>query len=194
MDELPMVTLRDVVVPELGGSISFDLAGGDCVALIDEDDVRRTALLKVIAGLRPPTLGTVQAPAAAAVWHDDGMPDDEPVIDTVRAVLAALGSSVDPHELLAGIGLAHRAGHEPWAMSLGERRRIAIEVACRSGAPVVVLDEPERGLDATARRWLQRRVRAVQAEGRVVVMATHDAALAEACGDFVVDDLDTLTG
>lgn len=193
MDERPAVGLRGVVVPGVDGSISFDLAAGDCVVLLDADSARRTALLQVIAGVRPPTVGTVDAGGCAALWHDDAMPDDVPVVRTLAGRLRSFGASRGPRELLEGIGLAHRAGHEPWAMSLGERRRIGLEAVFASSAPVLVLDEPERGLDMAALRWLRGRIRAAQHDGRVVLVATHDAALAEACGDFVIDDLDTLT-
>lgn len=189
MHEQPKVSLRGVVLPALDGTISFDLASGDCLVLLDEDADRRTALLRVIARAAPPVAGTVLAAGAVAVWHEDGMPDDLPVAETLAKVLTDLGASIDPHTLLESIGLTHRAGHEPWAMSLGERRRIAIETAFASSAPVIVLDEPERGLDLASLRWLAGRVRAAQDQGRVVVMATYDAALAEICGDFIVEDV-----
>lgn len=193
MDDQPALSLRGVVVPGLDGSVSFDLAAGDCVALLDERADARTALLQIIVGLTVPTHGTVQAGAVAALWRDDSMPENEPVITAVRNTLTQLGSGTKPHELLEGIRLSHRAEHEPWAMSLGERRKIAIEVTLSAAAAVVVLDQPERGLDANALRWLAERVQQVTDERRVVVMATHDAALAEACGDYVIDDLETLT-
>ncbi len=189
MNERPAVSLRGVAVPGLDGSISFDLAAGECVVLLDGNAERRTALLQIIAGGLSPRTGTVRAGTAAAIWHNDGMPEDEPVISTVRSLLEHVGSTADPHRLLEELGLAHRAEHEPWAMSLGERRRIAIATAFASPVPVVVLDEPERGLDAAALRWVAGRVQSALKLGQVVLIATHDAALADACGDFIIDDL-----
>lgn len=192
MSTRPAVSLRGVVLAGLTRPLSFDLAAGDCVVLLDPDVTMRTALLGVIAGASAPAAGTVRAGAAAAVWHQDGLPEHMPVHQTMRRVLSLFDSSAEPRQVLEDIGLAHRLDHEPWAMSLGERRRVAIELACASGSPLVVLDEPERGLDARALRWLRGRLRVVQNQGRVVVMATHDAGLAEACGDFVIDDLSAL--
>lgn len=194
MDEQPVVSLRGVVLPGLSGTVSFDLAAGDCVVLLDADAERRTALLQIVAGAVPPSVGTVESAETAAVWHHDGLPEHEPVAHSLRSVLSALGAELTPQELLEGVGLAHRAEHEPWAMSVGERRRIAIAAVFASTAALLILDEPERGLDVSGLRWLRERIRAAQHAGRVVLLATHDAALAEACGDFVIESLDTLTG
>lgn len=172
----PVVSVRGLRVDGLIDGLGFDLGAGECLAILDEHDVRRSALLQCLAGVRRPDGGTVTAPAAAAVWHDDGLPDDRPVQETVDAVV------------LERLGLTHRAGHEPWAMSAGERRRIATEAALMAAAPLKILDEPERGLDKSAMRWLAGRITEVRDSGATIVLATHSRWLAEQVGDLVVDE------
>lgn len=183
----PVVRARELAVDGLLAGVSFELGAGECLAIIDEHDVRRTALLQCISGARQPDSGAIDAAASVAVWHDDGLAEQVPVEQTIAS---RLGAHVDEARgLLERIGLAHRAAHEPWAMSAGERRRIAIELALSAQRPLVILDEPERGLDKAALRWLTERVRAARDVGTTIVLATHNEALADACGDVVVDEL-----
>ncbi|WP_194291317.1 ABC transporter ATP-binding protein [Cumulibacter manganitolerans] len=181
------MAVRDLVIGGLLDGVGFDLGAGECLVILDEHDARRTALLQVLAGARRPDAGTVHAPPAAAVWHADGLPEQAPVEQSVRDLLGCAPEQA--RALLAGLGLAHRATHEPWAMSAGERRRIAVEVALSGPAALVVLDEPERGLDKQSLRWLAARVRAVVDAGRTVVVATYNEWLADAVGDIVVEEL-----
>lgn len=193
MNERPALSLRGVVVPGIEGRISFDVGATECVAICDPDPAR-TVLLQVIGGVLPPLRGTVRAGSAGALWQDDGLPEDIPVIETVRARLAAAGSTHAAEALLVDVRLGHRAGHDPWAMSVGERRRLASALVLAGQAEVVVLDEPERGLDRRSLNDLARRIRVACADGRAVLLATNDAGLADACGDYVIENLDELAG
>lgn len=183
----PAVAVRDLVIDGLLDDVGFDLAAGECLVILDEHDGRRTALLRVLAGARRADRGTVHAPPAAAVWHADGLPEQTPVEQSVRDLLGCAPEQA--RALLARLGLAHRATHEPWAMSAGERRRVALEIALSGPAPLVLLDEPERGLDKPSVRWLAGRIRTVVDDGRTVVVTTYDEWLADAVGDVVVDEL-----
>lgn len=186
MDDRLAVRVRDLAVTGLLDGVSFDLLAGQCVAILEEDDVRRTALLECIAGVRRPDAGSVRAPAAAATWHEDGLAEQTAVIDSVADWI---GNADAARELLDRLSLAHRAGHEPWAMSMGERRRIAAELALSSGRALIVLDEPERGLDQASLGWLAGRIREVRDAGATIVLATYNERLADEVADVVVDEL-----
>ncbi|WP_166741619.1 ABC transporter ATP-binding protein [Cumulibacter soli] len=186
------MSLRGVAVAGLARPVSFDLGAGECLAVVDADTECRTALLHAIAHPAAVPEGTVRAPVAAAVWHRDDLIDTAAVRDSMMRELAQHRSMRTPHAVLEEIGLAHRIDHEPWAMSQGERRQIAIATAFAGDASLVVLDEPERGLDSRAMRWLSRTISSALESGRVVVLATFNDLLADACADFVVDDLDSL--
>lgn len=160
--------------------VSVVLAPGQCLLIDDENDVVRTAFLECIAGVRRPEHGHVDVGSVAAVWHADGLPEDVAVRESIAARTGG-----DPEEPLAGLGLAHRAGHEPWAMSAGERRRIALESAFAEDSDVLLLDEPERGLDQSGLRWLRARIDDVLAAGRSVVLATYSDRIAEAAHQSV---------
>ncbi|MCW2923438.1 MAG: transporter related protein, partial [Thermoleophilia bacterium] len=84
------------------------------------------------------------------------------------------------HAALAAAGLADRLDAHPSELSVGERQRLALVVATSHRPPVWLLDEPTRGMDSAARRWVACHVLAHAAAGGVVLVATHDPALAAA--------------
>lgn len=80
--------------------------------------------------------------------------------------------------LLERFGVAHRAEQLPARLSGGERQRVALARALANDPEVVVADEPTGNLDSESGRTVLAALREVAAEGRTVVVVTHDAALA----------------
>ena len=78
----------------------------------------------------------------------------------------------------------------PSALSSGQRRRLALAAAFVRPARLMVLDEPERRLDAQMRRQLAARIAADVAGGLTVVFASHDAEFLSTVARrvLVVDD------
>lgn len=77
-------------------------------------------------------------------------------------------------EFLAGLGLpAGAAGRHPRDLSSGQRRRLALALALRSGRPLLLVDEPTVGLDGPGRRLALALLREAPPEAAVIV-ASHD--------------------
>jgi ABC-type multidrug transport system ATPase subunit len=91
---------------------------------------------------------------------------------------------------VAAFGLADRADALPSALSSGQRRRLALAAAFVRPARLVVLDEPERRLDAGMRHRLAERLAAVRDAGVAVLLASHDPEVVRRVADavLVVDD------
>jgi energy-coupling factor transport system ATP-binding protein len=87
--------------------------------------------------------------------------DEEEVRERVRETLALLGAG-------------HLAGRPPFALSGGEKRRVAIAGVLAMAPEVLVLDEPTAGLDPAAREDLLGVVRSLRESGTSVVMVSHD--------------------
>ena len=77
-------------------------------------------------------------------------------------------------EALALLGAGHLAGRSPFALSGGEKRRVAIAGVLAMAPEVLVLDEPTAGLDPAAREDLLGVVRSLRESGTSVVMVSHD--------------------
>jgi macrolide transport system ATP-binding/permease protein len=88
-------------------------------------------------------------------------------------------------QLLADLGLSHRAFHYPETLSGGERQRVAIARALINEAPIIVADEPTGALDSGNAETVMNALGRLHAEGRTVVLVTHDIELAEHAGRIV---------
>jgi energy-coupling factor transport system ATP-binding protein len=188
------VTARGITV-ELGGravlrDVSFEVRAGDVVALLGRNGAGKTTLLRALGGLVRPTRGTVDA--AVAVGCVPQNPNALLFAPTVRAelreTLRLVGRPDDAavERWLDALGLGPHAARHPRSLSGGERQRVAIAAVAVGGAPVLLLDEPTRGMDAVSRRALHDAVTLHAAEGGAVVLATHDVELAAECATTAV--------
>lgn len=174
-----------------------DLSGlpGEIVVLNGPNGSGKTTLLRTIAGLLPPLAGEVTRPAPV-VGHGRQigyLPQDPGALLHRRSVLAEVQqtlrwsrSSDDPMAILRQLGLEGQAGNDPRDLSTGQRQRAALAAVLVGRPALALLDEPTRGMDGASRLALVTTLRDLADGGACVVMATHDAALAEQVGDRVV--------
>jgi energy-coupling factor transport system ATP-binding protein len=182
---------------ELGGravlrDVSVDLHRGDVVALLGRNGSGKTTLLRVLAALLAPEAGTVTLADGARAAYVPQNPNAllfEPtvrreVMETLRLLGLRDEGSVD--RWLDALGLHDLADRHPRTLSGGERQRVAIAAVGVADAPVLLLDEPTRGMDAFSRHALERAVNSHAERGGAVVLATHDVELAARCATRAV--------
>lgn len=170
--------------------ISLDLSQGEVLAVMGRNGAGKTTLLRALASLIEPASGTIEATARCAY-----VPQDPNSLLFSPTVTKELGETL--HLLkkrddgaieswLARLGIAHLADRHPRSLSGGERQRVAIAAVAVGGAPVLLLDEPTRGIDAPSRDALESAIQDHAASGGAVVMATHDIELAARCATRAV--------
>ncbi|MFI7531803.1 heme ABC exporter ATP-binding protein CcmA [Streptosporangium sp. NPDC049376] len=197
------LTACDVRV-DLGGQavlrgVGLTAGPGEIVAVIGENGAGKSTLLRCLAGLEIPADGRVlvlgEPPAdTAGFWREVALAGDEPAwypglsvrehLELVATVHG--GGRMDTGTALAAFDLEGRADLHPLTLSTGQRQRVSLAATLVRPSRLLLLDEPERGLDAAFRDRLADLLREYAARGGAVVMATHDLALAEACGARLV--------
>lgn len=185
--------------------VSLDLRAGELLALMGRNGSGKSTLLKTLIGLVRPAEGRVEVAgrdiartAVEDLAREVGyVPQDPRSIlyhDTLHEELAFTlhgasrgGMQAEPAiaATLAELGIAHLGAAYPRALSGGEAQRAAMAAILVSDPPILLLDEPTRGLDYLAKANLARLLRELCARGRAVVMATHDVELVAACADRV---------
>ncbi len=172
------------------GPVDLDVRAGEVVAVLGRNGAGKTTLLRALASIATPTCGTITT--AAPVAYVPQEPDYMLFSSTVRGELAEtlrlLGRD-DPEAIerwLRALRLESLADRHPRSLSVGQRQRVAIAAVGVGDAPVLVLDEPTRGIDAESRTALESAIAAHRAAGGAVVVATHDIELAARVATRVV--------
>ena len=180
-----MPTLRvDRLATELIGPTSFDIAAGECLALMGPSGAGKSLLLRAIVDLDPST-GNVMVGGRAR----DEMPASEwrKIVALVPAESGWWADRVGKHfpaksdatELIGNLGLASSFEWDVSRLSTGERQRLALARALYRRPKVLLLDEPTSSLDDQARGLVEGVIRACCEDGMAVLLVTHDRPQAE---------------
>ena len=167
-----------------------------CHALCEEDSTGKSTLLGIVAGVIAPDAGGVwigghsladerpQAMRALAYVPDDCMANPTQTgRDLLARTAADKGVDVDDAtlELAHALGLAPHLDKRFEQMSTGTRRKVYLTAAALGHPAVVVADGASNGLDGPARAVLAQLFR-TWSRDRVVLFASHDPELVQACG------------
>ncbi|EJN06023.1 amino acid ABC transporter ATP-binding protein, partial [Herbaspirillum sp. YR522] len=90
------------------------------------------------------------------------------------------------HDLLQMVGLGHKAASFPSQLSGGQQQRVAIARSLAMEPGLMLLDEPTSALDPELAEEVLATIRALVAQGRTMMIATHDMALARDLADRVI--------
>ena len=175
-----MPSLRvDRLETGLIGPLSFEVAEGECVALMGASGAGKSLLLRAIVDLDPST-GAV----ALGGLDRGGVPASEwrKLVALVPAVSGwwsdRVGDHFPPHEgvdgLLDELALAGALDWEVARLSTGERQRLAVARALCRNPKALLLDEPTGSLDDAATRRVESLVTRCCQSGLAVLMVTHD--------------------
>ncbi|MFE3124129.1 ABC transporter ATP-binding protein [Streptomyces hydrogenans] len=182
--------------------VDLRVAPGEVVALMGRNGAGKSTLLSTLVGMIAPTSGTVRVSGLVPHATDPrdlirrvGLVPQEPrdllYAETVAEECAAADADAGAPpgtcralvtELVPGVTDATH----PRDLSEGQRLALALAVVLTAAPPLVLLDEPTRGLDYAAKARLVVRLRALAAAGHAIVLATHDVELAAELVDRVV--------
>ncbi len=169
--------------------IDLQLKRGEFLAIFGRNGAGKTTFLKVLATLLKPSSGSVRLAGLdlndnsmeiqrkiGVVSHQTFLYDELTAYENLRFY----GRMYDVpdleeriHELLAKVGLTSRIHDRVRTLSRGMQQRLAIARAMVHDPSILLLDEPETGLDQYASAMLRELLVTFDAEERTVVMTTH---------------------
>lgn len=174
--------------------VTLSVAPGETVALMGRNGAGKSTLLSTLVGMIEPTTGSVRVggldPSRTAprdMVRRVGLVPQEPrdllYADTVAGECAAADSDAGApagscralvSELLPGVP----DDIHPRDLSEGQRLALALALVLTARPPLLLLDEPTRGLDYAAKARLVAVLRALADDGHAIILATHDVELA----------------
>ncbi|WP_166355946.1 ABC transporter ATP-binding protein [Phytoactinopolyspora limicola] len=173
--------------------VSLDVGAGEIVAVMGRNGAGKSSLLTALAGLVEPVSGTVRvsgvdphAAAPASTVRAVGLVPQDPTdllyADTVAAECADADADTGAspgacRELLHRLAPGVDDETHPRDLSEGQRLALALAVVLVARPPLLLLDEPTRGLDYPAKERLAEILRELAADGHAVILATHDVEL-----------------
>ncbi len=187
-------------------NVDLTIEPGERVALLGPNGAGKTTLLRVLATLAKPTRGSLRVHGLDATrdrqrvrrivgftGHTPPLYDDLSALENLE-FYASLYGLPRPAEryapLLEAAGLSHVADTRVRTFSRGMKQRLALVRAVLHDPWILLLDEPETGLDRSALAFLGALVRTELGEGgrepRTVVLSTHNTALATELATRVV--------
>jgi heme exporter protein A len=170
--------------------VDFQVDQGEFVALVGPNGAGKTTFLRILASLSRPNMGTITIGGyslpgqAAAVRKVLGVVSHQPLLYgdlTAEENLRFYARMYDLEDInkrvedvLTIVGLKPRKRDLLRQFSRGMQQRLAIGRAILHDPAVLLFDEPHTGLDQEAAAMLDTVLKEVAAEGRTVVMTSHD--------------------
>lgn len=198
-----MIDLENVAYSYGGGELlsemSLSIASGAFYFLTGPSGAGKTTFLKLCYGALVPTAGQIRIfgndvrgmsrdevaltrRRIGVVHQDCQFIDHMSVLDNIALPLAVSGNNTlaeyaNLNELLAWVGLSHRAKAFPPELSGGERQRAALARAIIMSPDVILADEPTGNVDWEMSERLLQLLLELNRMGKTVLIASHDLSL-----------------
>ncbi len=181
--------------------VDLTIERGEMVAIIGASGSGKSTLMNILGLLDRPTSGTytISGRETSALDNDDRsalrrehfgfifqryhLLDEISALSNVEipAVYAGRDRSQRRERaaaLLGRLGMADRTDHRPGHLSGGQQQRVSIARALMNDADVILADEPTGALDKASGEEVLRILDELHAEGRTIIIVTHDATVA----------------
>jgi energy-coupling factor transport system ATP-binding protein len=186
--------------------VSLAIKDGEFVAIMGQNGAGKTTLVKHFNGLLKPSHGLVHVDgvettktSVATLSRNAGFvfqnPDhqlfSETVEEEISFALKNFGFEAEVIEkrvtwALNLLGLEQYRKTSPFLLSGGERKRVALASVLAWDPRTLILDEPTIGQDHQQKEKLRQFIVQMQAQGKTVVIVTHDVEFVAECNPRVV--------
>ena len=196
--------LGSVVVKALRG-VSATFPEGDFVAIMGSSGSGKSTLLNLLGALDRPThgryilgghdvstldddeLSMMRNQLIGFIFQSYNLVAQYSVLENIEVPLhyrpgyPSIGDAERNRciDVATRVGLADRLDHRPYQLSGGQQQRVAIARALINDPEIILADEPTGNLDSTTEAEIIRLLEELNAEGRTIIMVTHEPEVAE---------------
>lgn len=155
----------------LFAGLSFALTGGQALQLVGVNGIGKSSLIRILAGLLPPSSGCIERFGAIALVDERAALDPHLPLGEALALWQRLDGAHDNQA--ARLGLEGLDDVPVRYLSTGQKKRAALARVLGQAAPIWLLDEPLNGLDARGADLTQELVDEHCRAGGIAVIASH---------------------
>lgn len=193
--------LGSIQVPALNG-LNFDIEEGSYTAIMGPSGSGKSTLLNILGCLDRPTGGAyilgdddvahmsdkelsgVRGARIGFIFQSYNLIQQLDVVENIHVPLFYQGKDISEYyghcvKLAEKVGLADRLDHRPMQLSGGQQQRVAVARSLVNEPLMLLADEPTGNLDSTTEQEILDILDELHAEGRTLVVVTHDDAVAE---------------
>lgn len=165
--------------------LDFQIEKGEVFSLLGVNGAGKTTSLECIEGLKKYDGGTITVNGKTGIQlQSSSLPAHIRPMEAVRLFAKWNGTKIDD-AMLQSLGVGEIEKKQYHQLSTGQKRRLHLALALTGNPDIIFLDEPTAGLDAMGRLSLHGQIRALKAQGKTIVLASHDMAEVEALCDRI---------
>ena len=181
---------------------SMEVAAGEFIAIVGPSGSGKSTLLSMIGGMLSPTSGRVilegdslyeinvqqrsrlRNERIGFLFQSFNLVPYLNALENVQLPMALYGTDQasqrnQARHLLERFGLGDRLDHRPTELSAGQQQRVAFARTLAMGPSLILADEPTGNLDPASRDLVLRTLHELCAEGRTVILVTHDSTVSD---------------
>lgn len=174
-------------------NFSCDMEQGDFVVITGASGCGKTTLLNMIGGLEPVTSGKISVAGVEItnqknlqiyyrdivgfVFQNFGLVEQKTVEENLKMIHKKGKTEVSVQEALRSVGMEKALKQKVYSLSGGEQQRIALARLRLKNCQLILADEPTGSLDRKNGQLVMKILHQMNAEGKTVIMVTHDESL-----------------
>ncbi len=183
--------------------VSLSVSQGEVLVMMGTNGAGKTTLLRAILGLVPSTgyrevngqdivnqnLNSIIRQVAYLPQNPNDLLFSDSVVEELKVTLSNHNLELSSQEILdhlKKVGLDNLENAYPRDLSVGERQRVALAAITVYDPPVILLDEPTRGLDYENKQRLVKLLQSWKLQKKAILVVTHDVEFAALLADAVI--------
>lgn len=165
--------------------LNFHVYQGEMFALLGVNGAGKTTALECMEGLRTHDSGSITINGRMGIQlQSAALPEHIKVIEAVE-LFTKWNKTVPDKAMLEILGVNELAKKQYYQLSIGQKRRLLLALALINNPDILFLDEPTAGLDVEGRASLHKQIKQLKAQGKTIVLASHDMSEVESLCDRI---------